>query len=84
MQVDFSEELHHDALMRNTPLQSCLSIMNSLGFRGETNARSFHSKFALVDLNVRNVVVLITLASNTPVPVREKMSPLDEPGKIQK
>lgn len=32
-------------------------------------------------LNVRNVVVLVTIASNTPVTVREKLSPLDEPGK---
>lgn len=78
IQVDYSEEMHHDTLMRNSPLQSCLSIMNSLGFRGVAQKRSFQSKFAWVNLNVRNVVVLITLASNTPVTVRDKMSPLDE------
>ncbi|KAK5990781.1 Mediator of RNA polymerase II transcription subunit 16-like protein [Cladobotryum mycophilum] len=78
IQVDYSEELHHDSLMRNASLQSCLSIMNSLGFRGELKPRTFQSKFAMVELNVRNVVILITLASNTPVTVREKMSPLDE------
>ncbi|KAL7912022.1 mediator complex, subunit Med16 [Trichoderma velutinum] len=78
IQVDYSEELHHDLLMRNTPLQSCLSFMNSLGFKGETHPRTFQGKFAMIDLNVRNVVVLITLAINTPVTVREKMSPLDE------
>lgn len=54
--------------------------MNGLGFRGEFHARSFQSKVAMVDLNIRNVVILITLASNTPVTVREKMSPLDEHG----
>lgn len=80
IQVDYSEELHHDSLMRNAPLQSCLSIMNSLGFRGELHGRSFQSKFATLNLNVRNVVILITLASNTPLTVREKMSPLDEHG----
>ena len=72
--------MHHDALMRNAPLQACLSIMNSLGFKGDYRRRSFQSKFATLDLNVRNVVILITLASNTPVTVREKMSPLDEHG----
>ncbi|GJN83792.1 mediator complex subunit [Purpureocillium lilacinum] len=78
LQVDYSEEMHHDSLMRNAPLQSCLSIMHSLGFRGEARRRSFQSKFATVDINIRNVVILITLASNTPMNVREKMSPLDE------
>jgi mediator of RNA polymerase II transcription subunit 16 len=82
IQVDYSEELHHDSLMRNSPLQSCLSIMNSLGFKGEAQARSFQGKFAMVYLNARNVVVLITLASNMPVTAREKMSPLDEPGRF--
>lgn len=81
IQVDYSEELHHDSLMRNLPLQGILSIMNSLGFKGEMHARSFQGKFAMVYLNARNVVVLITLASNTPATARERMSPLDEPGK---
>ncbi|KND89513.1 Mediator of RNA polymerase II transcription subunit 16 [Tolypocladium ophioglossoides CBS 100239] len=78
IQVDYSEDTHHDALMRNVPLQACLSIMNSLGFGGNSRRRSFRSKFATLGLNVRNVVILITLASNTPMTVREKMNPLDE------
>ncbi|KHN99933.1 Mediator of RNA polymerase II transcription subunit 16 [Metarhizium album ARSEF 1941] len=78
IQVDYSEEMHHDSLMRNSPLQSCLSIMSSLGFRGETHRRTFLSKFSIISLNMRNVVILITLASNTPTNIREKMSPLDE------
>ncbi|KAG8421306.1 Mediator of RNA polymerase II transcription subunit 16 [Metarhizium acridum] len=52
--------------------------MSSLGFQGETRRRSFQSKFAIISLNMRNVVILITLASNTPMNIREKMSPLDE------
>ncbi|OAA48761.1 Mediator of RNA polymerase II transcription subunit 16 [Metarhizium rileyi] len=78
IQIDYSEETHHDSLMRNASLQSCLSLMSSLGFQGETHRRSFQSKFAIINLNMRNVVILITLASNTPVHIREKMSPLDE------
>lgn len=80
MQVDYSEETHHDTLMRNAPLQHCLGILGSLGFRGEFRKRSFQSKFAMLSLNMRNVVILITLASNTPMTLREKISPLDEPG----
>ncbi|PON23873.1 hypothetical protein TGAM01_v207201 [Trichoderma gamsii] len=83
IQVDYSEELHHDSLMRNLPLQGILSIMNSLGFKGEMHARSFQGKFAMVYLNARNVVVLITLASNMPATAREKMSPLDEPEVVE-
>lgn len=80
IQVDYVEELHHDSLMRNSQLQSCLSIMNNLGFNGEFAPRSFQSKFASVKLNIRNVVILISLANNTPVSMKEKMNPLDEPG----
>lgn len=80
IQVDYSEEMHHDSLMRNQNLQACFSIMNSLGFNGEFNPRSFQSKIANVNLNLRGVVILITLSSNTPVTVRERMSPLDEHG----
>ncbi|KAL4730579.1 Mediator of RNA polymerase II transcription subunit 16 [Fusarium chlamydosporum] len=79
IQIDYSEDTHHDSLVRNGSLQYCLSIMNALGFRGDFNPRSFQGKFSMLFLNVRNVVVLITIASNTPVTVREKLSPLDEP-----
>ncbi|EQL03843.1 Mediator of RNA polymerase II transcription subunit 16 [Ophiocordyceps sinensis CO18] len=78
VQVDFSEEMHHDSLMRNWTLQACLGIMNSLGFRGEWSKRMFQSKFATLDLNIRNVVILISLSSNTPPTVREFITPLDE------
>lgn len=79
--VDYSVEIHHDSLVRNSSLQICLSIQNHMGFRGEFQPRAFSSKFAQLALNVRNVVILITIASNTPVN-KEKMSPLDEHGKI--
>lgn len=81
IQVDYSEDTHHDSLVRNASLQSCLSILNSLGFKGEFQPRSFQGKFSMLALGVRNVVVLVTIASNTPLTVREKLSPLDEPGK---
>ncbi|KAG5985084.1 hypothetical protein E4U55_001587 [Claviceps digitariae] len=83
IQVDYSDETHHDALMRNLSLQFCLSIMNSLGFKGESQKRSFQSKFAMVDLNLRNIVILITLAGNAPSNFREKISPLDEYGVLE-
>jgi mediator of RNA polymerase II transcription subunit 16 len=78
--VNYSEEHHHDSLVRNASLQLCLGILNHLGFRGEYEPRSFGSKFAMLALNARNVVILITIASNTPLNIREKLSPLDENG----
>ncbi len=33
--VDYSEDAHHDQLVRNAYLQLCLSILNHMGFRGE-------------------------------------------------
>ncbi|KAM0564218.1 hypothetical protein ACHAPJ_000428 [Fusarium lateritium] len=83
IQIDYSEDTHHDSLVRNGSLQYCLSIMNALGFRGDFSPRSFQGKFSMLLLNVRNVVVLVTIASNTPVTVREKLSPLDEPEVIE-
>ncbi|KAK3330204.1 mediator complex subunit 16-domain-containing protein [Apodospora peruviana] len=77
--VDYSEDAHHDQLVRNHNLQLCLSILNHLGFRGEFQPRSFGSKFAMLGLNVRNIVILITIASNMPNTLKEKLSPLDEP-----
>ncbi|KAL2255836.1 hypothetical protein VTK26DRAFT_2634 [Humicola hyalothermophila] len=77
--VDYSEEAHHDQLVRNSLLQLCLSIINHLGFHGDFQPRSFGGKFAMLALHVRNIVVLITIASNTPVNLKEKLNPLDEP-----
>ncbi|OHF01042.1 RNA polymerase II Mediator complex subunit Sin4 [Colletotrichum orchidophilum] len=76
--IDYSEDTHHDSLVRNSSLQMCLSILNHLGYRGMFQPRTFDGKFAMLALNVRNVVILITIASNTPVNIREKLSPLDE------
>ena len=78
--VNYAEESHHDSLVRNTSLQLCLSILSHLGFQGEFRPRSFSGKFATLALNARNVVILITIASNTPINIREKLSPLDENG----
>jgi mediator of RNA polymerase II transcription subunit 16 len=77
--VDYSEEAHHDQLVRNTYLQSCLSMLSHLGFQGDFKPRPFSAKFAMLALNVRNIVVLITVASNTPVNIKEKLNPLDDP-----
>ncbi len=39
--MDYSEEIHHDVLVRNTTIQLCLCIQNSLGFKGEFIPRTF-------------------------------------------
>lgn len=80
--VDYSEESHHDHLVRNMQLLLVMSILNHFGFRGDFQRRSFNGKFTMLSLNIRNIIILITLASNSPLsPMKEKISPLDEPGK---
>lgn len=79
--IDYSEDAHHDSLVRNHQLQLCLGLLNHLGFNGEFRPRSFSSKFAMLALSVRNIVILITIANNTPLNLKEKLNPLDEPGK---
>lgn len=78
--VDYSEESHHDALMRNTHLQLALSIMCHLGFNGQYEKRSFSSKFAKLALHARSVIVVVSVSNNTPPHLRDRCSPLDEPG----
>ncbi|KIH87170.1 mediator of RNA polymerase II transcription subunit 16, fungi type [Sporothrix brasiliensis 5110] len=75
--VDYSEDAHHDQLVRNNSLHLCLSILNHLGFRGEFKPRSFYGKFSMLALNMRNIVILITISSNAPSNL--KVNPLDEP-----
>ncbi len=77
--VDYSEETHHDQLVRNSLLQLCLSILNHLSFRGDFKPRSLDNKFAMLALSVRNIFVVITVASNTPMGFKEKLNPLDDP-----
>ncbi|KAH8662907.1 mediator of RNA polymerase-like protein II transcription subunit 16 [Tricladium varicosporioides] len=81
--VDYSEEQHFDVLIRNTTIQLCLCIQNSLGFRGEFNPRTFPGKFAWLVLQLRNIVVLVTMAANLSVPggpnPNDKTSPLEDP-----
>ena len=78
--VDYSEEAPHDGLVRNTPLQNCFSILNHLCWSGEYQPRNFRSKMAMFYLHLRNIVILITIASNGNIQMKDKTSPLDEPG----
>lgn len=83
--VDYSDENHHQLLIRNTTIQLCLSVQNSLGFNGVLNARTFSGKNAWLILQLRNTVVQVAMAANTKFPVNnsaEKASPLDEPDVI--
>ncbi|RKF72818.1 Mediator of RNA polymerase II transcription subunit 16 [Golovinomyces cichoracearum] len=82
LHVDYSDDSHHDQLVRNTTIQLCLSIQSSLGFKGESNARVFSGKNAWIVLQLRNIVVLVTMAANLVVPgisTNEKVSPLEDP-----
>jgi mediator of RNA polymerase II transcription subunit 16 len=82
VQIDYTDiDQPHDNLIRNAVLQSCLSIMHSIGFRGRLKPQSFCGKLAMINLNVRNANLLITMAINPPPPLREKTNPLDEDGK---
>lgn len=78
--VDYSEEVNPDLLVRNVQLQFCLSLMNHLDFRGEFQPKLFNGKFAVLFLNVRNIFILIVMTSN--VPQKQQVLPFDEPGKL--
>lgn len=79
--VDYSEESHFDVLIRNTTIQLCLSIHQSLGFKGDFHPRTFGGKFSWIVLQLRNIVVVVTMAANMKVkgPNNEPSSPLEDP-----
>ncbi|KAK8089694.1 mediator of RNA polymerase II transcription subunit 16 [Apiospora hydei] len=77
--VDYSEEAHHDSLVRNNLLQLCLSTLNNLGWNGEYQPRTFRGKLSMFALHLRNIVILITIASNGSIQLKNNTSPLDEP-----
>lgn len=63
-------------------IQSCLSLQVSLDFKGEFSPRKFAGKFSWLVLQLRNTVVIVTMAANMkiPGPGNEKTTPLDDPG----
>ncbi|RYP80118.1 hypothetical protein DL769_002604 [Monosporascus sp. CRB-8-3] len=76
--VDYSEETPHDHLIRNHQMQFCCSILQHLGWRGEYQPRDFSSKLAMIMLNLRNIVIIITIATNTNA-LRGATTPMDDP-----
>lgn len=76
--VDYSDDLHHDNLVRNQNLQVCLSVLKHLGWKGEYQQRDFTGTLAKLTLDIRNIVILITIASNTPSALQGKLQALDD------
>ncbi|KAI8629437.1 RNA polymerase II mediator complex subunit Sin4 [Xylariaceae sp. FL1651] len=77
--MDYAEDVPHDHLIRNQHLQICFSIFNHLGWNGDFHARHYRSKLSTLALSLRNIVILVSLASSAPSAVRAASSPLDEP-----
>lgn len=85
--VDYSEESHHDSLIRNTLIQTVLGISHSLGYSGDAYQRSFASMIAWMTLQLRNCVVLTTMAVNIKVPRQnssdQKMTGYEDPEAVR-
>jgi mediator of RNA polymerase II transcription subunit 16, fungi type len=83
--VDYSEETHHDTLIRNPSIQVCLSTHNSLGYNGDPQPRKFGAKIGWISMQIRNCVVLMTMASSmkmaAPENPQKKISGLEDAGK---
>lgn len=79
--VDYTEDAPHDHLIKNGILQMFLSISNYLGWKGNFQPRQPWGKLAMLALNLRNIVIMITLSNNTITVKQSTTTPLDEPGK---
>jgi mediator of RNA polymerase II transcription subunit 16 len=84
---DYSEETHHDTLIRNPSVQLSLSIQNSMGYRGDANRREFGGQMAWLILQLRNCVLLMTMTFSMKVPLPDlsrKVSGLEDAEAIRK
>lgn len=78
--VDYSDESPSDQLIRNSQMQVCSSVLHHLGWKGEYQPREFSSKLALVMLNLRNIVIVITIAHTNTSALKGAGTPMDDPG----
>ncbi|KAI1337449.1 RNA polymerase II mediator complex subunit Sin4 [Xylariaceae sp. FL0016] len=77
--IDYADDAPHDQLIRNHTLQLCFSIFNHLGWNGEFNPRHPRSKISMLALSLRQIIILVSMASNAPKTGTATSSPLDEP-----
>ncbi len=80
IQIDYVVEPSHDALLKNQSLPSCIAILTSLGYKGDSGHRIFQSTFALLLSSIRSVAFNITVAVNAQFSVGGRKSPLDDSG----
>ncbi|KAL2158527.1 hypothetical protein VTH06DRAFT_4294 [Thermothelomyces fergusii] len=77
--VDYTEADHHEQLVKNTPLQHCLSVISHFSFRGDFRPRSRSGRFAMLALGIRSVIIVLTVVANTSMNMRDKGNPMDDP-----
>ena len=78
--VDYSDESPSDQLIRNSQMQVCFSVLHHLGWKGEYQPREFSSKLTLIMLNLRNIVIVITIAHTNTSALKGAGTPMDDPG----
>ncbi|KAH0544055.1 hypothetical protein FGG08_001673 [Glutinoglossum americanum] len=64
MSVDYSHEPQHEKLFRNPMIQRCLSLQNTLGYKGELNHRSLTAKIAWATLHLRLAALTFAITFN--------------------
>ncbi|KAH0564742.1 hypothetical protein GP486_001870 [Trichoglossum hirsutum] len=64
MNVDYSHEPQYEKLFRNSVIQRCLSLQNTLGYKGEQNHRSLTAKIAWATLHLRLAALTFAITFN--------------------
>lgn len=79
--VDYVVDPSYDALLKNQQLPSCLGIVASLGFKGDSRPRTFQGAFAMLAAAAKSTAFNIMLSINAQFNVGGRKSPLDDAGK---
>ncbi|KAI9759075.1 MAG: mediator complex subunit [Chaenotheca gracillima] len=64
MSVDYSLDSQYEKLFRNPMIQRCLSMQNSLSFKGERKHRNLNAKLAWFTLHLRLVALTFAFSFN--------------------
>lgn len=80
--VDYVVDPSYDALLKNAQLPSCLGIVASLGFKGDSHPRTFQGAFAMLAASIRSTAFNMMLSINAPLNVGGRKSPLDDYGTL--
>lgn len=68
LMIDHSDDNSHEQLVRNPAVQISYTVLNSLGYDGDTRSRTFSARLAWTGLQIRNCMMLMHMIQSLKFP----------------